>query len=92
MGFQSGEEAPNAAEEAIVDDALVLQSDDLVLAELALLVDLILLCADEGSFVDIWVDFDVRVVAQLESILGERGQSAGLEGGGAGGVMARVLM
>ena len=32
--------------------------------------DLVLLGADEGSFVDIGVYFDVRVVAELESVLG----------------------
>ena len=35
----------------------------------SLLVDLVLFGADEGAFVDIGVDFDIRVVAQLESIL-----------------------
>lgn len=34
------------------------------------LVDLILLRADKGAFVYVWVNFDVRVVAQLEGILG----------------------
>jgi hypothetical protein len=32
--------------------------------------DLVLLGADEGAFVDIGVDFDVRVVAELERVLG----------------------
>lgn len=36
----------------------------------ALLVDLVLLGADERAFVNIGVDFDVGVVAQLESVLG----------------------
>ena len=40
-----------------------------MLALVPLLVDLVLLGADEGAFVDIGVDFDVRVVAQLERIL-----------------------
>lgn len=33
------------------------------------LVNLILLRADKGALVYVWVDFDVRVVAQLEGIL-----------------------
>lgn len=37
---------------------------------LALLVDLCLFCADEGFLVDVGVDFDVAVVGELESVLG----------------------
>jgi hypothetical protein len=33
------------------------------------LMDLILFGADKGAFVDVWVDFNVGVVAQFESIL-----------------------
>ena len=40
-----------------------------MLALLALLVNLVLLCADEGPLVDVWVNFDVGVVAELESVL-----------------------
>jgi hypothetical protein len=40
-----------------------------VLALLALLVDLVLLRADEGSLVDVGVDFDVGVIAELQRIL-----------------------
>ena len=41
----------------------------MVLALKTLLMDLILLRADERTFVDVGVDFNVGVVAQLESIL-----------------------
>jgi hypothetical protein len=34
-----------------------------------LLVDLILLCADERTLVDIGVDLDIGIVRQLESVL-----------------------
>lgn len=33
------------------------------------LMDLGLLGSDEGFFVDVWVDFDVRVVTELDSVL-----------------------
>lgn len=45
----------------------------------ALLMDLVLFCADERAFVDVWVDFDVGVVGELEGI-----PSAGLVQGKAG--------
>lgn len=35
----------------------------------ALLVYLVLLCANEGPLVYVWVDLNVRVVAEFESIL-----------------------
>lgn len=38
-------------------------------ALVTLLVDLALLGSDERTFVDVGVDFDVGVIAQLESIL-----------------------
>ncbi len=69
MRFESGEKALNALEEAIVDYTLVFQCLDLQLAHLTLLMDLVLLCTDEGALVDVRVDFDVRVVAELESVL-----------------------
>jgi hypothetical protein len=40
-----------------------------VLALRSLLVDLILFGADEGTFINIGVYFDVGVVAELESVL-----------------------
>lgn len=56
-------------QEPIINDSLILVRFDFVLALESLLVDLGLLGSNEGSLVDIRVDFDVRVVAQLESIL-----------------------
>jgi hypothetical protein len=69
MGFQGVEEARDALDQRVVDDALVLEGLDLVLALLALGMDLVLLGADEGPLVDIGMDLDVRVIAELESIL-----------------------
>lgn len=36
---------------------------------IALLVNLVLLCANEGSLVDIWVYLDVGVITELEIVL-----------------------
>lgn len=55
--------------EAIVDDAFVPQRLNLVLAPGAFLVDLGLLCADEGFLVDVGVHFNVGVVAELNGVL-----------------------
>lgn len=68
MAAQAGEQAVDAGEEAIVDDAFVAEGGDFVFALEAGLVDLVLLCADEGAFVDVGVDFDVRVVGELEGV------------------------
>lgn len=54
---------------AIVDDSFVLVGLDSVLSFGSLLVDLVLLGSNEGTLVNIGVDFNVRVVAQFESIL-----------------------
>jgi len=70
VGFQRGQEAVDAGEEAVVDDALVFQRGYLVPALGALLVDLVLFGADEGAFVDVGVDFDVGIIAELEGVLG----------------------
>lgn len=40
----------------------------MVLAVGAFLVDLSLFSPDKGAFVDVWVDFDVRVVAELQGV------------------------
>jgi hypothetical protein len=45
--------------------ALVLESLDLKSTLLALRVDLVLLGADEGPFIDIRMDLDIRVIAEL---------------------------
>lgn len=70
MGLQGCEKGIDAFEKAIVDDALILVGFDFVLALEALLMDLVLLGTDEGTLVDIGVYFDVRVIAELESVLG----------------------
>lgn len=69
MRLQSRKKSVDAVEESIVDDTLVFVGCDLVLALLALLVNLVLLCADEGTLVNVWMNFDVGVVAELESVL-----------------------
>lgn len=62
---KGGEEGGDALEEAIVDDAFVLEDLDVVFALEAFLVDLGLFGADEGAFIDVGMDFDVGVVAEL---------------------------
>ena len=47
MLSQGVQQCVDALEQAIVDESLVLESLDLDLAVMALLVDLILLCSDE---------------------------------------------
>lgn len=47
MGLKGVQEVGDALHQAIVDDALVLERLDLVLALQSLLVNLVLLCADE---------------------------------------------
>lgn len=68
MVAEAGEEGVDADEEAVVDDAFVFEGGDFVFAFEAGLVDLVLLCADEGAFVDVGVDFDVGVVGELEGV------------------------
>jgi hypothetical protein len=70
VGFEGGEEVVDAENEAIVYYALVLEGGDLVTPPVALLVDLGLFGADKGFLVDVGVDFDVRVVADFERVLG----------------------
>ena len=69
MRLECCKQTVDAVEEAIVDDSLIFVCCDLVLTVLTLLVDLVLLCADERALVDVWMDFNVGVVAELESIL-----------------------
>lgn len=69
MRPERGQQRRNARQEAIVDDSLVLVRLDLELAVLALLVDLALLGADKGPLVDIGVNLNVRVVAELQRVL-----------------------
>lgn len=69
MRLQCSEESINAFEKPLVDDPLVLVCLDLVLALESLLMDLILFSSNERAFVNVGVDFDIGIVAQLESIL-----------------------
>ena len=68
MTPQCCEEAVDAAEQAIVDDTLILECLYLMPSFVSLLVDLILLGADERPFVDIGVGFEVRVVREFQGI------------------------
>lgn len=77
MAAESRQEGVDAFEQSVVDDPLVFQGLDLVASVVALLVDLVLLRADEGAFVDVGVDFDVGVVGELEGIPSERVSMAG---------------
>jgi hypothetical protein len=69
VGFEGREKTIDAGHKTIVDDALILEGGDLVTAVLPLLVDLILLGSNEGPLVDVGMDLDVRVVAELEGVL-----------------------
>lgn len=60
--------------QGVVDLSLVFKGHDLVLALLSLHVDLVLLCPDEGPLVHVGVDFNVGVIAQLQSVLFHRGE------------------
>ena len=69
VGSEGGEEGRDALQQAVVDDALVLEGFDVLFALLALLVDLVLLCADKGAFVDVGMDLDIGVIAELQVVL-----------------------
>ena len=69
MGFEGCEQPTDALGEAIVEYSFVFERLDLMPPSIAFLVDLSLLCADEGLFVDVGVNFDVAVVGQLEGVL-----------------------
>lgn len=69
MGLEGSQESIDAAEEPIVDDPLILVGLDFVLPLKALLMDLVLLCTNKGTFVYVWVDLNIGVVTQLEGIL-----------------------
>lgn len=75
MVLEGCQEAADPFDQSIVDFALVLERLDLVLALLTLGVDLVLLRTNEGALVDVGVDFDIRVIAELESVLYSREES-----------------
>ena len=76
MGLERRDQVRDALDEGIVDDSLVLVRLDLGLALLALLVNLLLLRPDEGLFVDIGVNFNIGVIAELQRVLSWRKTSA----------------
>ena len=67
--LQRVEQVVYTVDQAIVDDLFVLEGLDLVFAIDTLLVDLVLLCTNERTLVDIGMDFDIGIVRQLESVL-----------------------
>jgi hypothetical protein len=58
-GLERFKQVVYAFDQAIVNDLFVLEGFNLVFAIDTLLVNLILLCADEGTLVDVGMDFDV---------------------------------
>lgn len=69
LGLHGGDEQREALDESVVDDALVLVCLDLEFSLLSLHVHLALFGPDEGSFVDIGMDLDIRIVAEFQRIL-----------------------
>ena len=67
--LQRVEQVVYTVDQAIVDDLFVLEGLDLVFAIDTLLVDLVLLCTNERTLIDIGMDFDIGIVRQLESVL-----------------------
>ena len=63
------EQVVYALDQAIVDDLFVLEGFDLELPVDSLLVDLVLLGANKRALVDVWVDFNIRIVGQLQGVL-----------------------
>ena len=62
------EEAVDAAEQAIVDDPLILERLYLMPSFVSLLMDLILLGAYKRPLVDVGMWFEVRVVREFQSV------------------------
>jgi len=69
MSLEGGKKGRDPLDQGIIDDSFVLVGLDLELALLALRMNLVLLGADEGSLVDIWMDLNIRVIAELQRIL-----------------------
>ena len=69
MGFEGNQESINPAQKTIVYDSLILESVNLMSTPESIFVNLILLRSNERFFVDIRMDFDIRVITQLKSVL-----------------------
>lgn len=59
MSFEGAKQGINSSQDAVVDYTFILESISLVLTLEAVLMDLILFCTNERTFVDIWVNFNV---------------------------------
>lgn len=70
--LECGNQLGDTLQEAIMQNLLIFQSFNTNASLLSLLVDLVLLRSDKRSLVDVGVNFDVRVVAQLERVLGTK--------------------
>lgn len=80
MRPQRLQEAADALGEAIVDLPFVLERLDLVPPLLALLVDLALFGTDKGPLVDVGVNFNIGVIAELEIVLYKKERSVRWQG------------
>lgn len=69
MSLERGKKGRDPLDQGIIDDSFVLVGLDLELALLALRMNLVLLGADEGPLIDIWMDLNIRVIAELQRIL-----------------------
>jgi len=69
MVFENGKKSGDSREETVVDNLLVLECGDLVFSLGTGLVDLCLFGTDERSFVHIRMDFYIRVIRELKSVL-----------------------
>jgi hypothetical protein len=69
MRPEGSQELRDALQEAVIDDALVLERLDFMFPLLTFLVNLVLLGSDEGSLVDVGVDLNVGVIAELQGVL-----------------------
>jgi hypothetical protein len=76
--LESSKEKVYPRQQSVVDAALELEGRDAVLSLGAVAVDLGLLCADEGLLVDVGVDFDVRVVGELDCVLRRASEHVGV--------------
>ena len=65
MGFERIEKRVNPCEESVIDDAFVFEGFNLMFSVVTLLVDLVLLCSDEGAFIDVRVYFDIGIVTKF---------------------------
>ena len=59
----------DSAQKTIIDGALILEGSYVMTTFLPLLMDLVLLGTNKRPFIDVRMDFDIRVVAEFEVVL-----------------------